>query len=79
MASVKETIKASLVGTSAPESPMTKQVHSRFLQHARADDKTGELYMTEEDFINAIAPQKEDYVSGDDLISLIFFWSTHIM
>jgi hypothetical protein len=70
MAGVKGTIKASLVGASAPEPPMTKQIQSSFLQHARIDDKTGDLYMTEEDFINAIAPKQEDYVSGDIMISV---------
>lgn len=71
MADVKGAIKASLVGTSAPEPPITKQIQSHFLQHARTDEKTGELYMTEEDFINAVAPKYEDYVSGDDLDSVV--------
>ncbi|WEW58827.1 mitochondrial aspartate-glutamate transporter agc1 [Emydomyces testavorans] len=61
MAQVKEAIKASLVGTSEPEPPMSAQVKSNFMQHARTDSETGDLYMVEEDFINAIAPKHENY------------------
>ncbi|KAL2218611.1 mitochondrial carrier domain-containing protein [Thermoascus aurantiacus ATCC 26904] len=60
MASAKETVKASLVGT-AEEPQLSQQVKAHFLQHARKDESTGELYMTEEDFIDAIAPKDEDY------------------
>jgi hypothetical protein len=70
MAGVKGTIKASLVGDPTPEPPIIKQIQSRFLQHARVDNKTGDLYMAEEDFIDAIAPKQEDYVSSDDMISV---------
>lgn len=38
------------------------QVKGNFYRHARKDE-SGELYMNEEDFINAIAPAQEDYVS----------------
>lgn len=60
MARAKETLKASLVGT-AEEPQLSQQVKAHFLQHARKDENTGELYMTEEDFIDAIAPRDEDY------------------
>lgn len=66
MAQMKESIKATLVGTTTepePEPPMTAQVKSNFMQHARPDSETGDLCMTEEDFINAIAPKNENYVS----------------
>ncbi|EEP77032.1 hypothetical protein UREG_01881 [Uncinocarpus reesii 1704] len=61
MAQVKEAIKASFVGTPEPESPLSTQVKSHFMQHARKDSETGDLYMMEEDFINAIAPKHENY------------------
>lgn len=67
MARAKETLKASLVGT-AEEPQLSQQVKAHFLQHARKDENTGELYMTEEDFIDAIAPKDEDYVSHLSLL-----------
>jgi solute carrier family 25 aspartate/glutamate transporter 12/13 len=33
-----------------------------FDKNARKDEKSGELFMGEEEFINAIAPEGEDYV-----------------
>ncbi|PGH17137.1 hypothetical protein AJ79_01275 [Helicocarpus griseus UAMH5409] len=63
MAGVKDNIKDSIAGTLAPESsqPVTSQIKSHFQHHARSDDVSGERYMNEEDFINAIAPAHEDY------------------
>ncbi|OJD12663.1 hypothetical protein AJ78_06785 [Emergomyces pasteurianus Ep9510] len=63
MAGVKESIKDSIVGTLVPEStlPVTARIKSHFQHHARTDSQTGERYMNEEDFINAIAPIHEDY------------------
>lgn len=61
MASVKETVKETLVGsTEAPA--LSLQARSNFLRHAQKGEN-GELYMTEDDFINAVAPKHEDYVS----------------
>ena len=60
MASVTEAIKESLVGTTTPES-VSEGSRAEFLKYAKqADD--GEYYMTEQKFINAIAPSSEDYV-----------------
>ncbi|KAJ5099302.1 hypothetical protein N7532_006303 [Penicillium argentinense] len=59
MASVKETVKETLVG-STEEPHLSHQARSNFLRHARKDDK-GEHFMTEDDFINAVAPKQEDY------------------
>ena len=58
----KANLKASLVGSEPPEQSLTSQVKARFLAHARSDPETGQLYMSEADFINAIAPKHEDYV-----------------
>ncbi|KAL1984012.1 hypothetical protein VTN96DRAFT_9697 [Rasamsonia emersonii] len=61
MASVKEAVKESLVGTTEEEPQLSQQIKAHFTQHARKDEQTGELYMTEEDFIDAIAPKNQDY------------------
>ncbi|KIX98929.1 uncharacterized protein Z520_05390 [Fonsecaea multimorphosa CBS 102226] len=59
MATVTEAVKESLLGSSAPSSLSTES-RMTFLRHANKDED-GELYMNEEDFINAIAPPEEDY------------------
>ncbi|KAL4917999.1 mitochondrial carrier domain-containing protein [Aspergillus aurantiobrunneus] len=61
MASVKEAVKESLVGTNIDEPTLSRQVRVNFLKHARKDKDSGELYMTEADFVEAIAPKHEDY------------------
>lgn len=63
MTSVKEAVKESLVGATVDEPNLSRQVKANFLRHARKDAETGELYMTEPDFVEAIAPKHEDYVS----------------
>ncbi|PGH18949.1 hypothetical protein AJ80_04276 [Polytolypa hystricis UAMH7299] len=60
MATMKESIKVSLVGAVSEPTP-TSQIRSHFQRHAKADKESGELYMTEDDFIDAIAPKQEDY------------------
>lgn len=55
-------MKEQLVGTT--ESPeLSHQARANFLRHAQKDEN-GELFMSEESFINAIAPKHEDYVSS---------------
>ena len=58
---VKETVKESLLGVETPEGVSTES-RNRFLQYASIEEN-GELFMSREDFINAIAPPDEDYVS----------------
>ncbi|GAB0135607.1 hypothetical protein EsDP_00003939 [Epichloe bromicola] len=60
---VKETVKETLVGTATeePGSQLSAQSRARFNSHAVKDPETGELYMGQEEFINAIAPKDEDY------------------
>lgn len=62
MATIKEQVKESLLG-STQEPQLSQQSRTTFLKHAIKDEKTGEYYMTELEFINAIAPASEDYVS----------------
>ena len=60
MATVKEAVKESLIGTSI-EPGLSQQSRATFEKYAR--HKEGEeAYMTEEDFVDAIAPAGEDYV-----------------
>ncbi|EON63295.1 hypothetical protein W97_02522 [Coniosporium apollinis CBS 100218] len=60
MASVKETVTEALLGTEqAPE--LSQQTKAAFLQHAVKDEQTGDLYLGEEQFVDAVAPPAEDY------------------
>jgi solute carrier family 25 aspartate/glutamate transporter 12/13 len=68
MATVAETVKESLLGTSLPEE-LSPSSRTTFLKHARRDEGTDELYMGEEEFVNAIAPPDQDYVRLKSLIA----------
>ena len=59
MAAVKEQVAGVLLGSS-PD--ISHQARSLFYKHAKKDDETGEVYMSETEFINAVAPASEDYV-----------------
>ena len=62
MATIKEAVKESLIGVSqVPQ--LSQQSRATFIRNSRNDEESGEAYMNEEDFINAIAPADEDYVS----------------
>lgn len=73
MAGVKETVKQSLVGSSE-EPKLSQQIKTNFFHHARKDESTGEFYLNEDDFINAVAPKHEDYVSHCQSFSLPPLW-----
>jgi solute carrier family 25 aspartate/glutamate transporter 12/13 len=63
MASVKEAVKEKFLGST--EAPLlSHQARSNFIRHAQKDEN-GELFMDEDNFINAVAPKQEDYVSMD--------------
>lgn len=62
MTTVKEAVKESLVGVEEPVQ-LSAQTRARFTSHAIKDPETGELYLGPEQFISAIAPKDEDYVS----------------
>jgi hypothetical protein len=69
---VKEAVKESLLGTEEPEGiKLSAQTRATFLQHARKDEESGELVMAEEEFVNAIAPKNEDYVSSCSSVHLV--------
>ena len=62
---VKEAVKESLVGTEEPVAQLSAQTRLRFTNNAVKDPETGELYMGPDEFIKAVAPSDEDYVSRD--------------
>lgn len=60
---VKEVVKESLLGKEQVEDvQITALSKATFEKNAQKDPETGELYMTEKEFINAVAPLGEDYV-----------------
>lgn len=63
MATVTESVKEALVGVEESEELFSDQTRAEFLQNAVKDEESGEYYMGEHEFIDAIAPESEDYVS----------------
>ena len=61
MATAKTAIKESLLGATL-EPEISSQSKATFDRNSRQDEETGERYMSEEDFVNAVAPASEDYV-----------------
>ncbi|OQD72814.1 hypothetical protein PENDEC_c019G03636 [Penicillium decumbens] len=59
MTSVTDTVKETLVGSSE-DAQLSHQARFNFIRYAQKDEN-GEHFMTEEDFVNAIAPKQEDY------------------
>ena len=62
MATVKEQVVESLLGTTA-EPQLTTETRANFMKHALKDEQTGDYFLDEQSFIDAIAPPTEDYVS----------------
>ena len=62
-AAVKEAVKESLVGVEEPV-PLSTHTKARFNKNAVKDAETGKLFMGPEEFISAVAPVEEDYVSS---------------
>lgn len=63
---VKEAVKESLVGHEEA-TQMSAHTKAHFVAHAVKDPQTGELYMGTEEFITAVAPKNEDFVSCSPL------------
>lgn len=60
----KEVVKESLLGSEqVADVQLSAQAKATFDKNARKDPETGELFMGEEEFISAIVPKDEDYVS----------------
>lgn len=66
MATVTQSMKESLIGKTEPPQ-LSREVRANFLKYAKPDEN-GELYMGLEEFIRAIAPAEEDYVSGASVL-----------
>ena len=61
---VRAVVKESLLGQEQMgDLNLSAQSKTTFEKNCRRDEKSGEVVMTEEDFVNAIAPVGEDYVS----------------
>lgn len=61
MASVKEQVEEVLLGTTE-EPQLSHLTRQAFLKHAKKDDANDEYFLDEESFIDAVAPESEDYV-----------------
>ncbi|KAI1776178.1 mitochondrial carrier [Hypoxylon cercidicola] len=69
---VKEVVKESLLGSKEP-SHLSASHRASFINNAKKDEQTGELYMGPDDFVEAIAPPTEDYHKiSRDQYSLLF-------
>ena len=73
MATAKQAIKESLIGTTR-EPELSQLTKATFDRNARQDEATGDYFMTEEDFVNAIAPTNENYVSFRIELAQIRSW-----
>ncbi|CAD6582644.1 MAG: mitochondrial aspartate-glutamate transporter agc1 [Alectoria sarmentosa] len=62
MATAKQAVVESLLGT-AREPELSHQTKATFDRNARQDEATGDYFMSEEDFVNAIAPSSENYIA----------------
>lgn len=60
MATVKEQVGDALLGTTQEPQP-SQQTKAIFMKHAVKDEQTGEYYLGENEFIDAVAPESEDY------------------
>jgi solute carrier family 25 aspartate/glutamate transporter 12/13 len=63
MATVSEQVGEVLLGTT-DEPQLSQLTRAAFMKHAHKDEHTGEYHLNEEQFIDAVAPESEDYVSN---------------
>ncbi|RDW88562.1 calcium-binding mitochondrial carrier protein-like protein Aralar1 [Coleophoma cylindrospora] len=58
----KEVVKETLLGVDeTADLQLSAQTRAAFEQNARKDEQTGELFMGEQEFVNAVAPAGQDY------------------
>ncbi|KAF2476473.1 calcium-binding mitochondrial carrier protein-like protein Aralar1 [Lindgomyces ingoldianus] len=60
MSTVKDQVGEVLLGTSE-EPQMSQLTRAAFMKHALKDEASGEYYLSENEFIDAVAPESEDY------------------
>ncbi|KAG8627018.1 hypothetical protein KVT40_004501 [Elsinoe batatas] len=58
---VKESVKEALLGHQEDDHPPSNQIRAVFDRFAAKDEETGEPYLGKQEFINAVAPESEDY------------------
>ena len=64
MASVTQTLKEGLVGAEKEDQQQYSAQHrAEFMKNAAYDAENDEWYMSRQEFVDAIAPVNEDYVS----------------
>lgn len=63
MAALKEEVREALLGTT-DEPQLSQLTRAAFMKHAQKDEATGDFFLTEQSFIDAVAPESEDYVSN---------------
>jgi solute carrier family 25 aspartate/glutamate transporter 12/13 len=68
MATVKEQVGEVLLG-STDEPQLSQLTRSAFLKYAQKDE-SGEYYLNEDQFIDAVAPESEDFVSSRLVVRL---------
>lgn len=69
MATVKEEVREVLLG-STEEPQLSHLTRAAFMKHAQKDE-SGEYYLNEDQFITAVAPEGEDYVSSRQVQSCV--------
>lgn len=68
---VKEKVKESLLGAEQiGDIQLSAQSRATFEKNAKKNPETGEMFMGQEEFINAIAPAGDDYVSRTSVLAL---------
>lgn len=63
MATVTEQVGEVLLGTT-DEPNLSQLTRAAFMKHAQKDEESGEYFLNEDQFIDAVAPESEDYVSS---------------
>jgi solute carrier family 25 aspartate/glutamate transporter 12/13 len=61
MSKVADQVKESLLGTTS-EPQLSKATRAAFMRHALQDSESGEWFLDEKSFVEAVAPENEDYV-----------------
>ena len=63
MAALSEQVGEVLLGTT-DEPQLSQLTRAAFMKHAQKDEASDEYFLTEDGFIEAVAPESEDYVSN---------------
>jgi solute carrier family 25 aspartate/glutamate transporter 12/13 len=72
MATVTEQVGEVLLGTS-DEPQLSQLTRAAFMRHAQKEEASGEYFLSEDQFIDAVAPESEDYVSNTAVMCALGF------